>query len=65
MEKKRTITFYKDLNEPDRELLRENTRKTPEELWAVYVSMRRMYTELQGELVKPAKRISISRPSWM
>jgi len=32
MEKKRTITFYQDMNEPDRELLRENARKTPEEL---------------------------------
>lgn len=65
MEKKRTITFYQDLNEPDRELVRENARKTPEELWTIYKNMRRMYTEIRGELIKPAKRIIISRPSWM
>ena len=65
MEKKRTITFYKDLNEPDRELLRENARKTPEELWTIYRTMRRMYTEIRGESIKPVKHITISRPSWM
>lgn len=65
MEKKRTITFYKDMNEPDLELLRENARKTPEELWEVYVGLQRMYTELRGESVRPVKRITISRPSWM
>jgi len=65
MEKRRTITFYKELNEPDRELLRENARKTPEELWTIYRTMRRMYTEIRGESIKPMKHITISRPSWM
>ena len=65
MEKKRTITFCKELNEPDRELLRENARKTPEELWTIYGNMRRMYTEIRGESIKPVKYITISRPSWM
>lgn len=65
MAKKRTITIYKDLNEPDRELTRENARKTPEELWAVYIGMRKMYTEILGKSGNPAKRITISRPSWM
>ena len=65
MEKKRTITFYNDLNEPDRELLWKNARKTPEELWTVYKNMRRMYAELRSESVKPVKRVTISRPSWM
>lgn len=63
--KKKTITFYSDMNEPDRELLRENARKTPEELWTVYIGMRRMYAELRSESVKPVKRVTISRPSWM
>ena len=65
MEKKRTITFYKDMNEPDRELLLENAGKTPEELWSVYIGMRKMYTELRGKSDNPTKRITISRPSWM
>lgn len=39
MDKKRTITIYGDLNEPNRDLIRENARKTPEELWKIYVSI--------------------------
>lgn len=65
MDKKRTITIYKDMNEPDLELIRENARKTPEELWTIYRNMRRMYIEICGESIKPAKHVTISRPSWM
>jgi hypothetical protein len=63
--KKKTITIYTDMNEPDRELLRENARKTPEELWTIYRNMRRVYTEIRGESIRPEKRVTISRPSWM
>ncbi|GAB2588736.1 hypothetical protein [Spirosoma areae] len=65
MKKKRTITIYNDLNEPDRELIRENARKSPEELWTVYVAMRRLHAELMGKRTPTAKRITIARPSWM
>lgn len=65
MEKKRTITMYNDLNEPDRELIRENARKSPEELWVVYIAMRRLHTELVGKTMATTKRITIARPSWM
>ncbi len=65
MEKKRTITLYTDMSEPDRELIRENGLKTPEELWTVYVGLRGLYSRLMGNTPQPARTISISRPSWM
>lgn len=65
MEKKRTITIYNDLNEPDRELIWENARKSPEELWKVYIAMRRLYIEAIGKTIPTAKVITIARPSWM
>ncbi len=48
MDKKRTITIYQELNEPDLESVRENARKTPEELWTIYIGMRRIYREVLG-----------------
>ena len=65
MEKKRKITVYNNLNEPDRELIRENARKSPEELWQVYVAMRRLYIETTGKTAPAIKRITIGTPSWM
>lgn len=65
MEKKRRITFYKDLNGPYREQIRLHARMTPEECYQEYIELRKLYFQVVGELPKPDYHIQISRPSWM
>lgn len=63
MNKKR-ITIYKTLEEPHKDQLEKGLRETPEERYRGFFTMQARLWALKGR-PKLAKRITVSKPSWI
>jgi hypothetical protein len=65
MEKKRTITFYKDLNEPYEQMLERGLRETPEERYWGFFAMQVRLWAIKGYPNSDKRTITVSKPSWI
>ena len=65
--KKKTITFYEDMNGPYLESLRQGLKDTPEERCIKFFEERRKFNEIMGIKKDPnAKRtIEIKKVTWI
>lgn len=65
MEKKRTITFYKDMNEPYERMLERGLHETAEErYWGFFAMQFRLWT-IKGYPHSDKRTITVSKPSWI
>ena len=65
MEKKRTITFYKDLNEPYERMLERGLHETPEERYWGFFAMQFRLWAIKGYPHCDRRTITLSKPSWI
>ncbi|GAB3222047.1 hypothetical protein [Spirosoma arcticum] len=65
MEKKRTITFYKDLNEPYERMLERGLRETPKERYRGFFAMQFRLWAIKGYPHASKRTITVSKPPWI